>query len=77
MAQSSYTPSSLSGTYSVVWTNVASSEKGNLNDYYTGVESLQLNGSGTVTTGTLSFYILGSTTPCEAVPVVRTVFVVS
>ena len=64
MAQSSYSTSSLSGTYSVVWTNVASSEKGNLNAFYTGVGSLQLNGSGTVTAGTLSFYTLGSTAPC-------------
>jgi hypothetical protein len=64
MAQSSYSTSSLSGTYSVVWTNVASFEKGNLNDFYTGVGTLQLNGSGSITAGTLSLYIEASTTPC-------------
>jgi hypothetical protein len=65
LAQTTYSNSSLSGTYSVVWINVGSnSGPENLGGYYSGVGTLQLNGLGGITGGTLSFYTLGSTTPC-------------
>ena len=65
LAQTVYSNSSLSGTYSVVWSNVGSnSGPGNLSGYYSGIGTLQLSGTGNVTGGTLSLYTLGVATPC-------------
>ena len=55
-AQTTYSNSSLSGTYSITWINVGSPDIGNLNAFYGGVGTIQLNGSGNITGGTLNFY---------------------
>ncbi len=72
-AQTTYSNASLSGTYSVVWTNVGSQEAGNLNAFYSGVGTLQLSGTGTITGGTLSFYTEANRVPTSAVPCVYSV----
>lgn len=64
MAQTGYSTASLSGTYSLVWTNTGSQESGNLNGFYSGVGTMQLNGSGNVTSATLTLYNEGVAAPC-------------
>lgn len=51
-AQTAYSNSSLSGTYSVSWLNIESPNSG----FYSGIGTLQFNGSGNITGGTLNFY---------------------
>lgn len=64
-AQSGYSSSSLNGTYSVEWNNIASNQDpGNLSGFYTGIGTIQFNGSGSITGGTLTLSILGSSSPC-------------
>lgn len=73
LAQTTYSNASLSGTYSVVWTNVGSQEAGNLNAFYSGVGTLQLSGTGNITGGTLSFYTEANAVPTSVVPCVYSV----
>jgi hypothetical protein len=73
MAQTGYSNASLSGTYSVVWVNIGSPEKGNLNAYYGGTGTIQASGTGNITGGTLSFYTEGYAVPTAVVPCVYSV----
>ena len=73
LAQTTYSNASLSGTYSVVWTNVGSPEAGNLNAFYSGVGTLQLSGTGNITSGTVSFYREAGAISTSAVPCVYSV----
>jgi hypothetical protein len=66
-AQTTYSNSSLSGTYSVTLVDVYMLQQevvvpadngNNTAEGYTGVGTIQLNGSGTITGGTLNLYII-------------------
>ena len=74
-AQTTYSNSSLSGTYSITLTNTWNQKNGVVsggnNGYsYSGVGTIQLNGSGAITGGTLDLYINGAplTSPNAPVP---------
>lgn len=55
-AQTTYSTSSLIGTYSVTWISLISTDATNLSSNIAGGGTIQLNGSGSVTGGTLNFY---------------------
>lgn len=65
-AQTTYSNASLSGTYSVIWNNVGSQESGNLNGFYGGVGTIQLDGTGNITGGTLNLYNEGPVNTAKA-----------
>jgi hypothetical protein len=69
-AQTTYSNSSLSGTYSVTLVNTFGEEgevyQGNGTVGYTGVGTIQLNGAGAITGGTLNLYISGDPAPPPA-----------
>jgi hypothetical protein len=73
-AQTTHSNSSLSGTYSVTLINAYSPQPevvpgGNNNFDYTGVGTIQLNGSGSITGGTLNLYIAGASGNSAGAPV--------
>jgi hypothetical protein len=66
-AQTTYSNSSLSGTYSASFISAYSSTNEIVtgeNPFYTGTGTIQLSGTGSITGGTLQIYTSGSTTPC-------------
>ena len=66
-AQTTYSNSSLSGTYSASFVSAYSSTNEIVtgdNPFYTGTGTIQLSGTGSITGGTLQIYTSGSTTPC-------------
>lgn len=69
-AQTTYSNASLSGTYSVTLVNTFGEEGevylGNGTVGYTGVGTIQLNGAGAITGGTLNLYISGDPAPPPA-----------
>jgi hypothetical protein len=73
LAQTTYSVSSVTGTYSTVWANIGSQEKGNLNAFYSGVGTLQFNGSGSISGGSMSFYTEGPSVPSTVSPCVYSV----
>jgi hypothetical protein len=62
MAQTSYSNSSLSGTYSLTWWSFYAALNGP--SYYSGLGTIQLNGAGSVTGGTITEYNPGAPYPC-------------
>ncbi len=63
-AQTTYSNSSLSGTYSIEYLCTYCDTTGTGNGYNDGVGTLQLNGSGGITGGTLNVYNSYATKPC-------------
>ena len=61
LAQTTYSNSSLSGTYSVSLVSLYTLSG---SAYYSGIGTVQLNGTGSITGGTINTYFSGSTTPC-------------
>lgn len=65
LAQTTYSVASLNGTYSVQLVSPFSTSGA---AFYSGVGTLQLNGTGTVSGGTIDVYFSASTTPCVYSP---------
>ena len=63
-AQTTYSTSSATGTYSIEYMCTYCDTTGTGNSYDSGVGTLQLNGSGAITGGTLNIYNSYATTPC-------------
>ena len=61
LAQTGYSNASLSGTYSV---QMVSPYSNSGVGFYNGIGTIQFNGSGSITTGTLNVYFAGHTAPC-------------
>ena len=61
LAQTAYSNASLSGTYSVQLVSPFSTAG---LAFYSGIGTVQLNGAGSITGGTINIYFSGSTVPC-------------
>jgi hypothetical protein len=61
LAQTGYTNASLSGTYSV---SLVSPFVPSGLPFFSGIGSIQLDGAGTVTGGTINIYFASATAPC-------------
>jgi hypothetical protein len=61
LAQTTYSNASLSGTYSVSFVSPFTTSG---LPFYSGIGTVQVNGAGGITGGTLNVYFSGSTTPC-------------
>jgi hypothetical protein len=67
MAQTAYSNASLNGTYSMSWWSFFGGNDPNNGGYYSAVGTLQFNGSGTITGGTITLSNPGNFTCVESV----------
>jgi hypothetical protein len=63
LAQSTYSNASLSGTYSMSWWNFYATANGS-STYYSAIGTIQFNGNGSISGGTLTEYTPNSPYPC-------------
>lgn len=61
-AQTAYSNSSVSGTYSMSWWNFFANNQGST--YYSAVGTIQFNGDGNITGGTITEYTPNTPYPC-------------
>lgn len=64
-AQTTYSTSSLSGTYSVSWWSFSGNAQGGNASYYSAIGTIQFNGAGNISGGTITEYVEGNAPyPC-------------
>jgi hypothetical protein len=63
-AQTAYSNASLTGTYSVTFSSFGSGISSSNVSYYNAIGTIQLNGAGGITGGTLNFYFVSGVSPC-------------